>query len=186
MLVLGTVASQNTKNFLGGDFESIATFVAAGGETTINFTSIPSTYKHLQIRAIARTTKAGTSYETEYMRINADSGSNYAFHRLYGNGSTVSVGSSSSTSLIACYEIPQAGTTASSFGATIIDIHDYASTTKNKTVRAFFGYDVNGAGIVNLGSGLWMNTAAITSLQMNAAGDAMTAGTTFSLYGIKG
>ena len=68
----------------------------------------------------------------------------------------------------------------------IIDIIDYASTTKNKTVRAFFGLDLNGSGSVTLGSGLWMNTNAITDININAAADPMAAGSTFALYGIKG
>jgi hypothetical protein len=70
----------------------------------------------------------------------------------------------------------------------IIDIHDYASTTKNKTVRSFFGHDRNGAGSVYLYSGLWMNTGAITSLSLGQANFSGTfdTGTVASLYGIKG
>ena len=37
----------------GGDFESIATVtVGGGGAASIEFTSIPGTYQHLQIRGI--------------------------------------------------------------------------------------------------------------------------------------
>jgi hypothetical protein len=80
--------------------------------------------------------------------------------------------------------------TSGIFGVSIIDIHDYASTTRNKTFRFLTGNDRNGAGILALFSGLWMSTSAITSLTFvpNNIGGAQTfiSGTTFSLYGIKG
>ena len=180
-------------NFLGpnsafnpSSYESIASVVTTAGQTSISFTSIPGTYKHLQIRGIARNTIAGTTADTEYLRFNSDSGPNYAYHQLYGNGSTVTANNSTTTSLIPYSEIPRNGTTASVFGSFIVDILDYASTTKNKTVRSFYGYDLNGSGIITLASGLWMSTAAITSINVNAAADTMAAGATFSLYGIKG
>jgi hypothetical protein len=69
----------------------------------------------------------------------------------------------------------------------IIDIHDYASTTRNKTVRSFEGSDNNGTGDVTLVSGLWLNTAAVTSATVSVLGGInYAAGTTISLYGIKG
>ena len=43
-------------------YESIATVsVGSGGQSSIVFSSIPSTYKHLQLRAIARTDYAAAS-----------------------------------------------------------------------------------------------------------------------------
>jgi hypothetical protein len=72
----------------------------------------------------------------------------------------------------------------------MIDIHDYASTTKNKTVRQFTGTDTNssasGAFRLGLGSGLWMSSSAITTVSILPGGTAHAAGTTFALYGIKG
>jgi hypothetical protein len=67
----------------------------------------------------------------------------------------------------------------------LIDILDYASTTKNKTLRGFTGADLNGSGNSNIVSGLWINTAAITSIQIIAEATAFKAGSTFALYGIK-
>jgi hypothetical protein len=183
--LLGMMASGATGS-KQSSYESIASVVTTAGQTSITFTSIPATYKSLQIRILARRSNGTTGTDTEYLRFNSDSGSNYAFHYLYGNGSSALVSSSASTSFIACYEIGRNGTTANSFGVSIIDIIDYASTTKNKTVRAFFGLDLNGSGSVTLGSGLWMNTNAITDININAAADPMAAGSTFALYGIKG
>jgi hypothetical protein len=79
--------------------------------------------------------------------------------------------------------------TASTFGASIISIQDYASTTRNKTVRGFSGSEANTASAnfyVVLNSGLWLNTSAITSITMLPGQTAFKAGSTFALYGIKG
>ena len=187
MPVLGGIASAISGNLLTNSYESIASVVTTAGQTSITFTSIPATYKSLQIRILARRSTGTTGTDVQYMRINSDSGSNYAFHRLFGDGATASASRSASTSLIACYETGQNGTTANSFGVSIIDIIDYASTTKNKTVRAFFGLDLNGSGSVQLGSGLWMNTNAITQIDLTSdSGGNWTTATQFALYGIKG
>ena len=75
-----------------GDYESISTVtVGAGGTSSISFSSIPSTYKHLQIRFIGTCTVSGEYSQAVYMRVNSDTGSNYSRHSLGGNGSTISV-----------------------------------------------------------------------------------------------
>jgi hypothetical protein len=121
--------------------------------------------------------------------INADSGSNYAMHDLQGNGSTAAAqGYASQSSIFWWNMLPSATYTASTYGAGIADIHDYASTTKNKTLRLISGFDSNAgstANRVNLSSGLWMNTAAITSITLTS-GNAFDTSSVFSLYGIKG
>jgi hypothetical protein len=77
------------------------------------------------------------------------------------------------------------GTNTTYANAGIIDIHDYASTTKNKTTRMFGGIDKNGSGEVSLFSGLWRNTSAITSINIYMSSGNWTTDSTFSLYGIK-
>jgi hypothetical protein len=78
-------------------------------------------------------------------------------------------------------------TAANVMGVSIVDIVDYANNTKNKTVKAFGGMNDNGtsaAPYMALYSGLWMNTAAITSITIGAGVTAFATGTTFSLYGV--
>ena len=161
-------------------YESIATVTATGGETELNFTSIPATYKHLQIRGISRL--SGQNYLA--MQVNTDAGSNYARHNLTGNGSAASAAGSATPSQIVF--IGSSPATASTFGALVIDLIDYADTTKYKTIRSFNGYDTNGAGEVYLTSGLWESTAAVTGLTIKANSGTYEAGSTFALYGIKG
>jgi hypothetical protein len=73
------------------------------------------------------------------------------------------------------------------FGALVMDILDYTSTTKNKTIKTLTGADVNGAGNVWLFSGLWFKSPeAITSIKFTTNGLTYQTGTQFALYGIKG
>jgi hypothetical protein len=77
-----------------------------------------------------------------------------------------------------------ASSTASVFGGIVIDILDYANTNKYKTMRTLSGYDANGSGNVGLFSGLWMNTAAVTSINLLTFYDQYATYSSFALYGI--
>ena len=176
----------------GGDFESIATVtVGSGGSSSISFTSIPSTYKHLQVRMIARTNRAST-VDAMSLRFNGVStGSAYAWHDLFGVGSggggdpfTEAV---SSTNEIKFYRATAASAASSIFGTVIIDVLDYADTNKNKTVRYLGGQDQNGSGEIIFGSGLWTSTSAINQLDITSfTGNSFVQYSSFALYGIKG
>ena len=75
---------------------------------------------------------------------------------------------------------------ADSYGVNVIDILDYANTNKYKTLRVLTGIDVNGSGgYVQLSSGLWQSSSAITSITLTNSTNYTTA-TQFALYGIKG
>jgi hypothetical protein len=176
-----------------GAFESIASVTASGGETLLSFSSIPSTYKHLQIRTLIRNVRAlNTVGGCEIYFNGENSGSNYNSHVLSSAGSTGSViGNNATYSLrgVGWLSIPFASTTANAFGVGIVDIHDYASTSKNKTVKAFSGAEVTtGVGSCGLFSGLWTSTSAINSISFftGGGGNEFAAGSTFALYGIKG
>ena len=183
MPILGIMASGMSANLWspGADFDSIATVSGTGSSGTISFTSIPSTYRHLQIRAISQ---EATTDQILYMTFNSDTGSNYASHLASGNGvgSGAVYGLASQTSIRIFGQTYGLGTTAPT--ATVTDIIDYANTIKYKTMRSFGGTDRNGTGEVQLASGLWMNTAAISSIQLTTGAN-FTTTTQFALYGIR-
>jgi hypothetical protein len=167
-------------------FESIATVTAAG--STVSFTSIPGTYKSLQIRGIAKGSSTSASADFLIINYNSDSGANYTFHTIYRSGATAAaLGITANT-----YQQTSTGAVTSNasyanmYGVSIIDIIDYASTTKYKTTRIFEGADVNNSSYDQLAltSGLWLNTAAITSIAIQTGRAANFTGT-FALYGIK-
>lgn len=172
----------------GGAYESIATATGTGSSGNITFTSIPGTYQHLQLRILCADTFTGLQGSaTIDMRFNGDTGSNYARHALIGDGSsTQALGESSVTSVRVAQSIYG---TSGALSASIVDIHDYSSTTKNKTVRGFTGVNANTSNTdytLRLASGLWMNTSAITSITIIPAITAFSTSSVFSLYGIKG
>jgi len=145
----------------------------------------------LQIRYISKdSSNASDTILNPKMQFNADTGNNYAYHELRGDGTsaTTNAGSAYSGVLIMSSSLREISA-SSVMGVAIVDILDYASTTKNKTVRYMSGIDTNGGtagGRISLGSGLWINTAAITSITINANIANFTTTSTFALYGIKG
>lgn len=176
----------NIASMLGGgvvapltDYESIATVtVGAGGSSTITFNSIPSTYTHLQIRAIS---KGDGSTANATFQFNSDTGSNYSWHILYGNGSSALAAGGANATFI---YLGTQSATANTFSTEIIDILDYANTNKYKTVRCLTGYENNSAGEVGVFSGSWRSTSAVSSIVFSL-GTNFRQYSSFALYGIK-
>jgi len=164
-----------------GSYHSIATTtVGSGGSATVTFSSIPSTYTHLQIRAFQKTSSAGDLNFT----LNSDTGANYSRHYLYGTGSgSPSSGGNTAQTLGYVGYNPS----AVYFQASIIDILDYKSTTKTKTIRSLVGADANGSGYILFTSTGWFATpTAITSISFSHGGGNFSEFSQFALYGIKG
>lgn len=175
----------------GGSFESIATATGTGSNSEITFSSIPSTFRHLQLRCIYRDTAGGTTRQTLNVEFNATGGTNYSAHHLRGTGSTtVAAGFANYPFVTVECAGAGSGTPASTYGVSIIDIHDYAVTNKNKTVRYLSGINDNSTTDANqgvvIGSGAFNNTAAISSIKLICGNTAFASGSTFALYGIKG
>lgn len=166
----------------------IASSGTLGSANTVSFSSIPQTFTHLQLRVFGRSQGGGNA--TFNLQINGDGGANYGYgyHYLLGDGSTTGSGTtgSSSQASIQFPNIASSSETSGVFGNVVIDILDYTNTNKNKVTRAIGGYDNNGSGKVQLTSGLWLSTAAITSLSFASSVSPYTfaAGTRFDLYGI--
>ena len=171
---------------LPGDFESIATTtVGSGNAASVTFSSIPQTFTHLQLRILMRGSSG--SQNAGFVRFNSDSANNYVNHQLFGNGSTITSNGGSSVSGCYIQKIPGSSDAASCFGVAVMDILDYKNTNKYTTTRYLGGDDLNGAGFAFLGSGLWLNTAAITSINIvtDGGGDFVQY-SHFALYGIRG
>ena len=159
-------------------FESIASATGTGSSGTITFNSIPSTYKHLQIRMASQ---VSTTNNTE-LRFNSDlTDTNYTYHYLRGTGAAVSGTGYSGIAL----QLFNSGT-SSITAVSIVDVIDYASTTKNKTVKGITAREFNTtSGLIDLNSSLWLSTAAVTSISL-ISNQNYTTTSTFALYGIKG
>ena len=174
-------------------FESIATTTLSTSAATVTFSSIPSIYKHLQVRIFTRGNDVDGGYPTSaYPSINSDTtDANYNNHYLNGDGaSATSTGSNGNRgNWFVTAGTNGVYTNTQIFTVTILDFLDYADTNTYTTVRAFNGGDFNGAGSIRLASMMWKNTAAITSITFDT--DPTYLGnfqqySSFALYGIKG
>lgn len=166
-------------------YESIATVtVGSGGTSYAEFTSIPSGFKHLQIRLIGNVPAGATSLTVQF---NSDTtNANYFFHELYGSGSAIAALAKTGTQPLYLQYWGGLPSTSNIYGAGVIDILDYTNTNKYKTVRSLGGYDANGSGYVMFDSGLWMSTNAITSIKLSPSPNSFAQYSQFALYGIKG
>lgn len=166
------------------DFESIATITAGSAVPNIQFSDIPQTYTHLQIRGVARDTLASGMHSI-LLRFNGDSGNNYTYHGLIGDGASATSGALSSAAYQYPALLPGTSNTANAFSGTVIDILDYRNTNKHKVTRTISGMDSNGSGNVGLFSGVWLSTSAITSITLfPAVSNNFVQNTSFALYGL--
>jgi hypothetical protein len=176
--------------FPGGALESIATItIGSGGASSITFSDIPGGFQHLQIRGF---TPFNVRDGVIQCRANGDTTTaNYRYHWLSGNGASASAYSFASGYIEFAYD-GNAAPNSSAPKAFVLDLLDYASTSKAKTTRSFCGIDVNGGGMVQVTSGLWTSTAAVTSLVFTQSGNLGGYGaqnfaqhTTFALFGVR-
>jgi len=165
----------------------IASYTFPSGSTnTFTFTNIPQTFTHLQIRVFGRDLQTFSTFDNLYFRLNSDAGANYAYHLIQGDGASATSNGVANSTFSPIGVNPSVNSTANVFGATIIDILDYTNTNKFKTVRAISGADANGTGYVNLNSGLWLSTAAVTTIDLGGqnTNGYMAQYSRFDLYGI--
>lgn len=168
------------------DMELISTtLIGSAGASSVTFTDNGAWagYKHLQVRYVARSS-LNAGVDNLAINFNSDTGTNYSTHSIYGAGSTViSNAFFNNVSAYVPSQLPAATTTANVFGAGIIDILDFANTSKYKTLRTSNGY-MGAIGLVSLISGNWRSTSAITSITFVTSGQ-IVANSRISLYGVK-
>jgi hypothetical protein len=183
LLIPGVIASSYPK--ASGAFESIASATGTGSSNTISFTSIPQTYQSLQLRILGRGS-SGT-VENVSVRCNNNGSNIYTRHQLKGDGATATAnGAISLAGITQSFQVPGNTGTANAMGVAIIDIHNYTSTSQNKTIRIFAGNDLNDTnGTIYLTSGLFIDTTAVTEVNLITSSN-WTTTSQFALYGIKG
>jgi len=184
LIPLGFWAASGAGGGAAADYELISTTVLGSTTATVTFSGLGTSaaaYKHLQLRVAVRSNRAGQNNDGLMMRFNGDTGSNYRWHALEGNGSTVTSYESGSSTSIGGYYATGATSTTNQFGVMVADLLDFSSASKNKTMRMLGGQ--NG---LSLNSGAWFSTAAVTSIDIfSLTGNSWVTGSRFSLYGLK-
>lgn len=186
MPILGIIAS--SLQLSNAAFESIQTVtVGSGGASSVDFTSIPSGYKHLQIRGIAKANRS-VYVDDLGIRFNNDSGSNYSGHRFYafGSGTPGADGGGNQTQMNIGQIAGGSVNNSDGMGGVIVDVLDYANGSKYKTIRVISGYEDNGQGGIQFASGNWRSNNAVSSITLlPLIGTSFNQFTSFALYGVK-
>ena len=169
-------------------YDLLETEILTGSQASVTFSSLNSTYgadyQHLQLRYVIRTNRAGANNDVIRVELNGDTGSNYRWHLLSGNGSSVSSSASGAdTAMWASYVSTQDSATGV-YGAGVIDLLDAFETSKNTTIRTLGG-TTGAITQINLTSGAWFNTNAVTTIKLFQYGSTMETGSRLSLYGLK-
>ena len=168
-----------------GSVEAISAVTLSAAQANVEFNNIPSTYTHLQIRAIMRDNRSSNP-DSLNIQFNSDTAANYSYHYLSGDGSAPDAAGAASTNYMFFGRFPGADQTANIFGVMIVDILDYANTNKYKTARCLGGYDLNGSGLLRFDSGNWRSLSAIDTIKIYpASGTLFTQYSSFALYGVK-
>jgi len=162
---------------------ALATVSLTSTASSVTFSDIPANYTHLQIRGAFTATGADQNVVIQVGNNTIDTGNNYSNHIVLNNNGTVIASSSTSASSMNFLGLWYGASSNSTF---IIDCLDYSKTNKNKTFRSLFGNENNTSGQVGIGSGLWMNQSAITTITIKASSaQSFNANSHFALYGIK-
>ena len=158
-------------------YEPIASTTLGSSSASVDFTSIAATWTDLRVILFGT---ASSSCQVN-ITVNGDTGSNYSWTLLSGNGTSAESARLSGRAQIRPDYYNSIG--SSSPGLVIFDIMSYANTNVFKTF--LLGSALAGAA-VHRTVGLWRSTSAITSVKCEAdGGPTFSSGFTASLYGIK-
>lgn len=170
-----------------GSYESISSYKVINPTSEIVFSSIPSTYTHLQIRGVVRIMKTAHNWDSLLFRFNGDTGSNYFRHLvlLENNYANQSYGYTNQTNLQAGF-VNTITSTSPSFAPVLIDIPDYSNTSKHKMILSLTG-GVPNSTYSSIATGAWANSNAINAIRFfTDSGANIAPNSTLAVYGIKG
>jgi hypothetical protein len=191
-MLLGILNAQAAGGAAGA-YDLLESEVLSTSSTSIVFDNLDvyaTDYKHLQIRAVTRDTRAISGANNVIMHFNGDtSGSNYfQLQYLKGADGSATSGTEGVTSYIIPYTQPSANDTTDAFAVAVIDLPDAFSSNKYTTSRSLRGLNLDAAYStqVGLSSGIWMNTAALTEISLAPVVGSFAAYSRVSLFGVKG
>ena len=159
-------------------YEPIATTTLGSNASDITFSTIPSTYTDLVLVVNGYLTVD----DNVFLQFNGDTGSNYSFTILRGDGSSATSTRDSNKTLL-LIDFDKFFNSYTATGNTISSIQNYSNNTTYKTVLTRTNGVTSGATQARVG--LWRDTSIITSVKVGVASGNFVAGATFTLYGIK-
>ena len=186
--ILGTLAAQFSGKAFGA-FDSIAS-ATPSGPNTVTFSSIPQTFTHLQLRVMARMTTSNSGIGIFQVHLNSNSSNVYYLNFITAVGNDINATNSWGDSTAMWGLIYGTGTPyADTFAVTVMDLVDYSSTNKRKTIRASMGGSNNendSNSELRLANWTYQSSDAIDTITLTTTSGTFASGTIASLYGIKG
>lgn len=159
----------------GPTYEPIATTTLGSATTTFTFSSIPGTYTDLVIIIEGPGISGGTSMDVD-IRFNSDSSSVYSDTRLQNAGCDANHNGNL---------IRVAAPRSNNRWNTAINIFNYADTSYYKTLIVRSNINSTTDPVVEMYSGCWRNTSAITSFTLFSGQNRnFEVGTICTLFGI--
>jgi hypothetical protein len=166
-------------------YDFIATTTLGSNQSSVVFSSIPATYTDLRMVCQVTSNVDGRDLIIQF---NSDTGANYSYTAMQGNGSTINQNQVNNSSN------PRVSGQSNYLSSTVrkffeIDIMRYSNTSVNKTCL-FRGSGDTGTSVDNYPTisncvTTWRNTAAINRVEVFPQSTyAFTTNSTFSLYGI--
>lgn len=158
--------------------------VAATGSVT--FSSIPTTFRTLQLVAVVRGDAAASFVEMR-LRFNGDTASNYDSQQVAGNASTTAAFESIGATSSQVGEFAAATAAAGSCGIYTITIPWYNNTLFHKMYTSSHGLSLatSTTGVHSKHwAGRWRSTSAVNSITLLALSGNFIIGSSFALYGM--
>jgi hypothetical protein len=169
------------------DFDLISQTVLTANQNGVTFSSIPTTYRYLELRIVARSAVASVQ-DSMFVRLNGDTASNYSFARAFGASGAAQFQNSYASTSGRLGSIAGNTATASIFGASKILLTDVTATSKHLTGSSITGFvrETGSSEISWTGFTRKVN-ASLTSVTIGllSASDFL-ADSRFSLYGYRG
>ena len=171
----GTVAPSN----YGSVPVKIAEQVLSSSAASVTFSSLPTGFRNFEVVVDYQGTVAPVDL---LLRFNADSGTNYDWNQIESNASGTLAGTvqAAASAIKLC---TSNSTAAGLFTACRVMIYNVQGATNKRTTSSSARVDSNGNLFNTHNTGHWRNTAALTSLSLNANANNLAAGSVFGLYG---
>lgn len=171
--------------------EAIKTiYVEADNVQYVDFTSIPQSYQHLQLRISSHDQYDATN-DWIYLKYNSSSGNDYAYHYIEGYQSSFSSGGGMSKGYgwMAVAAGSWKGVGRPTYSSAVIDILNYSDGTTSTTSMSHSGIttgsQISSGKSSRPSSCHWDNQSAINSIRVYCIYTSpFQRGSSFSLYGI--
>lgn len=157
-------------------------------QSTVTFSNIDQTYTDLRLVVSPFSSVNGMNYSCQVGNMSAnggvDTGSNYSFTN-FRSGPSGSAAAGGRSSNLTFFNNLNQGVHTTYPHVYKYDFMNYSNSTQYKNLLCRFDENDGGSGYLATSTGTWRSTNPINTITLTAISGTFTAGSTFSLYGIR-